>query len=58
MLASTKQKAFADDNLNVASMQKFVFGRMENIVGKGENAGLKHFPLVQDNFQKLLLQSL
>ena len=32
-------KAFADDNLRVAKMAKFVFDRVENIVGKGENAG-------------------
>ena len=35
----SKFKVFADDNLNVAKMAKFVSGRTENIVGKGENAG-------------------
>ena len=29
-------KAFADDNINVAENLKFVFGRVENIVGIGE----------------------
>ena len=34
-----KFKAFADDNLKVAKMAKFVFDRVENVVGIGENAG-------------------
>ena len=29
------------------SYLKFVFGQVENIVGKGENAGYQHFPLFQ-----------
>ena len=33
----SKLKAFADNKSNVA--EKFVLGRVENIVGKGENAG-------------------
>ena len=33
-------KAFADNNSNVAKMAKLVFDRVENISGKGENAGL------------------
>ena len=32
-------KAFADDEINVNEKLKFVLGRVENIVGKGENAG-------------------
>ena len=35
----SKLKAFADDKLNVTKELKFVLGREENIVGKGENAG-------------------
>ena len=31
---------------------KFVLGRVENIVGKGENAGYKHFLLFPQCFQK------
>ena len=31
---------------------KFVFGRVENIVGKGENADYQHFLLFQKCFQK------
>ena len=32
---------------------QFVFGRVENIVGKGENAGYQHFLLFPQCFQKL-----
>ena len=39
MIAWSKVKAFADDNLNVAKMAKYLFDRIENIAGKGENAG-------------------
>ena len=38
-------KAFADDKLNVAKIMMYVFERVENIVGKGENAGYQHFLL-------------
>ena len=38
-----KLKAFADDKINVIHTLKFVFGRVEDIVGKGENAGYQHF---------------
>ena len=34
-----KLKAFADDKVNLSEKLKFVLGRVENIVGKGENAG-------------------
>ena len=36
-------KAFADDQINVTQELKFVLGREENIIGKGENAGYQHF---------------
>ena len=32
-------KAFPGDDSNVAKMANFVCDRVENIVGKGENAG-------------------
>ena len=35
----TKFKAFADDKWNVAKIIIYVFDRVQNIVGKGENAG-------------------
>ena len=31
-------KAFADDKINVTEKLKFIMVRLENIVGKGENA--------------------
>ena len=33
----------------------FVFDRVENIVGKGENAGYQHFLLFPQCFQKAFL---
>ena len=35
-------KELADDNLFMDQMIIFLFERIENIVGKGENAGYKH----------------
>ena len=46
-------KAFADDNLNVAKMAKFVCDMVENIVGKGESADYQHFHLFPQFFLKL-----
>ena len=43
----SKLKAFADDKINVTEELKFVLGRVENIVGKGEN-----FLLFPQWFQK------
>ena len=34
-------EAFADDKLKVATLIKLLFDRVENIVGKGENAGFQ-----------------
>ena len=41
----TKLKAFADDKVNVAEMMISLFDRIENTVGKEENAGFQHFLL-------------
>ena len=41
----SKLKAFADDKINMNEKYKFGLGRVENIVGKGENAGYQHFLL-------------
>ena len=49
----TKMKAFADDNINVTENLKPGFGRVENIVGKRENAGYQHFLLFPQFFQKV-----
>ena len=45
-------KALADDKMNVTEKLKFVLGRVENIMGKGENAGYQHFLLFPLCFQK------
>ena len=43
ILDMTKLKAFADDKLNNAKMIIFLFDRLENTEGKGENAACQHF---------------
>ena len=48
----SKFKAFADINLSVTQKSKFLLERMENIVGKGENAGYQHFLLFPQCFHK------
>ena len=48
----SKLKTFADDKLNLTENLKFVLGKVENIVGKGENAGYQHFLLFPQCFQK------
>ena len=40
-----KFKEFTEDQINVTQISKFVLSRVENIVGKGENAGYQHFHL-------------
>ena len=55
ILDLSKLKAFADNNLNLDHKLKFELGRVENIVenivGKGENAGYQHFLLFPLCFQ-------
>ena len=51
-LEMTALKAFADDKLKVAKMMISLFDRVENTVGKGENAGYQHFPFFPPCFQK------
>ena len=48
-------KAFAYDKINVTQKLKFEMGRVENMVGKGENSGYQHFLLFPQHFQKALL---
>ena len=45
LLNRSKFKAFADDIINMNEKVKFGFGRVENVVGKGENAGNQQFLL-------------
>ena len=52
----SKLKALADDKINVTEKLKFVLRRVENIVGKGENAGYQHFLLFPQCFQKASFQ--
>ena len=53
ILGQTKLKAFSDKKkTNMAEKLKFVLGTVENIVGKGENAGYQHFLLFPQCFQK------
>ena len=48
----SKLKAFADDNIKVTEKMKFVSEMVENLVGKGENAGQQHFLLSPHFFFK------
>ena len=52
ILDYTKLKAFADDNSTLAEKMISVYDRIENIVGKGGNAGYQHFLLFPQSFQK------
>ena len=47
-----KLKAFADNKINVDENLKFVFRWVENIVGKGENAGYQYFSPFPRMFSK------
>ena len=49
----SKKKTFADNTINVTQKQKFFLELVENIVGKGENAGYQHFLLFPQCFQKV-----
>ena len=50
-LNRSKLKAFADDKMNMPRNFKYILGRVENIVGKGENAGYLYFLLFPQCFQ-------
>ena len=52
ILHKSKFKAHADDKINVTKILKMVLGMVENILGKGEHAGCKHFLLFPKCFQK------
>ena len=47
-----KLTAIAHDKINVNEKLKFDMGRVENIVGKGENADYQRFLLFSQCFQK------
>ena len=48
----SKLKAIADDKVNVTEKLKFVLGRVENIVGKGEKCWLPAFSCFSTMFSK------
>ena len=52
ILGLPKLKAFADEKSNVTQNIKVVFHRIENIVGKEENAGYQYFLLFPQCFRK------
>ena len=52
ILDPSKLKAFSDDKIKVPKTTIFVFDRVENIVGKGENAGYQHFLLFPQCFRR------
>ena len=53
----SKLKAFADDKIILTQKLKFLLGTVENIVGKGENAGNQHFLLLLHVLKRLLTNS-
>ena len=57
ILGLPKLKAFADSKLNATQNVKVVFHRIENIVGKEENADYQHFLLFAQCFQKAFYSS-
>ena len=52
ILALTKLKAFSDDKFNFAKTIMSGFNMVENIVGKGENAGKPAFSSFPTMFSK------
>ena len=52
MFDQSKLKEFADDKINVTQKLKFAGERVENFIGKGENAGYQYFVLFPQCFQK------
>ena len=54
----SKLKAFADDKIDVTQKLKFHLGKVENIVGKGENAGYQHFLKTLWEKEKMLVTSI
>ena len=53
ILDLAKLKASADNKINVNQKLKFLSGTVENIAGKGKNAGYQYFLPFPQCFQKL-----
>ena len=51
-LDSTKLWACGEDKIKVTQAMIYVFGMIENILGKGENACYQHFLLFPTKFSK------
>ena len=51
-LHRAKFKALAENKLNVAKIMTSVYDRVENIVGKRENAGYQHFLFFPQCFKR------
>ena len=51
-LDMNKLKKIADEKLNITKITISLLDRIENTVGKGENAGYQHFLLVLQCFPK------
>ena len=56
ILDGGKFKAFADIKIKSNKIMIFILDRIENIVGKGENAGYQHFLLFHNVFKRLISQ--
>ena len=56
ILDLSKLEALADNKINLTQKLKIVSSRLENIVGKRENAGYQHFLLSHIIFRRLLSQ--
>ena len=54
----SESRAFADDKINMTEKLKFVLGKVENIVEKGENAGYQHFLLFPTIFSHYVFKGL
>ena len=52
ILTKSKLKAFAEDKRDDVKLMISVLDRVENTVGKGENAGYQHFLLFPQCFPK------
>ena len=53
ILLCSKLKALADNKIDVVKMMISLLERVENTVGKGENAGYQHFLLFPQCFPSL-----
>ena len=57
ILAMSNLQVFSDNKFDMLQMVQSFFDRVENIVGKGENAGYHHFLFFfQQSFQKACFQ--